>query len=49
MSELKRCAKCNKLPEDILTLTCKHDLCLDCASERLAYELNKNASANVRL
>jgi hypothetical protein len=28
-------------------LACSHDLCLDCASERLAFELKKKKPANV--
>jgi len=37
MEEPQRCIKCNKLPEDILMLACSHDLCLDCAAERLSF------------
>jgi hypothetical protein len=28
----QHCIKCKKLPEDILMLSCSHDLCLDCAA-----------------
>lgn len=29
------CAKCGENPEDVLILTCGHDLCLDCAAINL--------------
>lgn len=41
------CTKCNNLPEDILMLACSHDLCLNCASDRLAFELKKKKPATV--
>lgn len=41
------CTKCNNLPEDILMLACSHDLCLNCASDRLAFEMKKKKNANV--
>lgn len=39
------------MPEDILMLACGHDLCLNCASDRLGFEIkkNKNPNANVPL
>lgn len=36
MDQLQHCTKCLKVPEDILMLTCGHDLCLTCSAERLA-------------
>jgi len=47
MEQPQPCTKCKKLPEDILMLACSHDLCLDCASDRLAFELKKKKPANV--
>ena len=29
------CAKCEERPEDVLILTCDHNLCLNCASKNL--------------
>lgn len=29
------CAKCTKKPEDVLILTCDHNLCLECAALNL--------------
>ena len=49
MDQPQPCTKCKKLPEDILMLACSHDLCLDCASERLAFEMKKKKPANVNL
>lgn len=48
-NEPQRCIKCHKIPEDILMLACSHDLCLDCAAERLSFELKKKKTANVML
>lgn len=48
MDQPQPCTKCKKLPEDILMLACSHDLCLDCASERLSFEMKKKKNANVR-
>ena len=47
MDQPQPCTKCKKLPEDILMLACGHDLCLDCASDRLAFEMKKKKPANV--
>ncbi len=41
------CTKCNTLPDDILLLACSHDLCLNCAAERLSFEMKKKKPANV--
>lgn len=41
------CTKCGCMPEDILMLACSHDLCLNCASDRLAFEMRKNKNTNV--
>lgn len=40
------CTKCSCLPEDILMLACSHDLCLNCAADRLAFEMKKTKKAN---
>jgi hypothetical protein len=45
--EPQSCTKCGCMPEDILMLACSHDLCLNCASDRLAFEMKKNKNANV--
>ena len=37
------CAKCGELPNDVLILTCDHNLCLRCASNNLKRE-NMKAS-----
>lgn len=47
MDQPQPCTKCKKLPEDILMLACGHDLCLNCAAERLAFEMKKKKQANV--
>ena len=51
LGELKEeavaCAKCNELPNDVLILTCDHNLCLSCASKNLQNE-NIKASRNER-
>ena len=49
MDQPQPCTKCKNLPEDILMLACGHDLCLDCASDRLAFEMKKKKPANVFL
>lgn len=41
------CTKCNTLPEDILMLACAHDLCLNCAADRLTFEMKKKKPATV--
>lgn len=38
---LVKCHKCEKLVEDILILTCEHNLCLKCSGENLKRESNK--------
>ena len=47
--EPQACTKCQSLPEDILMLACSHDLCLNCAADRLAFEMKKKKTANVNL
>lgn len=37
MDQPQPCTKCNNLPEDILMLACSHDLCLNCAADRLNF------------
>jgi len=39
--EAVACAECNELPNDVLILTCDHNLCLKCASENLKRENSK--------
>lgn len=46
-SEPQSCTKCGSLPEDILMLACSHDLCLDCAAERLALESKKKTATGI--
>jgi ribosomal protein L40E len=38
---LIECSKCNAQVEDILLLTCEHNLCLLCSSKNLQREENK--------
>ena len=47
MDQPQPCTKCSKMPEDILMLACSHDLCLNCAAERLSFEMKKRKPANV--
>jgi hypothetical protein len=47
MDQPQPCTKCNNLPEDILMLACSHDLCLNCAADRLNFEMKKRKPANV--
>jgi hypothetical protein len=49
MDQPQPCTKCNTLPEDILMLACSHDLCLNCAADRLNFEMKKRKPANVPL
>lgn len=48
MDEPQPCSRCKKIPEDILMLSCTHDLCLQCAAERLSVELKKKKIADVK-
>lgn len=41
------CSQCNEMPEDILMLACSHDLCLNCAADRLAFEMKRKKNPNV--
>ena len=36
------CAKCMKKPEDVLILTCDHNLCLECAALNLQEQTSQN-------
>ena len=36
------CAKCGSKPEDVLILTCDHNLCLPCAAKNLSQQQNQN-------
>lgn len=47
MEQAQPCSKCQKVPEDILMLSCTHDLCLNCAAERLNVEMKKRKPADV--
>lgn len=47
MDEPQPCSRCKKIPEDILMLSCTHDLCLQCAADRLSVELKKKKIADV--
>lgn len=40
-TQAENCAKCGSLPDDILTLTCNHDLCLPCSAKNLQREIMK--------
>ena len=42
LSQPENCAKCGSLPEDILMLTCNHDLCLLCSAKNYHRELMRN-------
>jgi len=44
------CAKCHDNPDDVLILTCEHNLCLVCASKNLnEQELRQKNSFSVSL
>jgi hypothetical protein len=36
------CAKCGTTPDDVLLLTCEHNLCLPCATKNLQREGSKS-------
>lgn len=40
------CAKCGELPNDVLILTCDHNLCLKCASFNLLQQNKKPQDGN---
>ena len=40
--EAVACAKCGQLPNDVLILTCDHNLCLRCASNNLKAQNDKS-------
>lgn len=40
------CTKCGKNPEDILMLTCDHNLCLVCAAKNLRIQMEKSNDIN---
>ncbi len=42
------CAKCGATPEDVLILSCGHNLCLQCAANNLYREQTK-AHSEVRV
>jgi len=37
-----KCAKCEQQTEDVLILTCDHNLCLQCSADNLRREENKD-------
>ena len=41
--EAVACARCGQLPNDVLILTCDHNLCLRCASHNLRAQNEKSA------
>ncbi|CAD8114474.1 unnamed protein product [Paramecium sonneborni] len=41
MINVSKCSKCQKVPDDILMLTCTHDLCLDCAAKSFSTQQTK--------
>ena len=43
--EVVSCAKCGELPNDVLILTCDHNLCLNCASRNLKNENIKDTKS----
>jgi len=40
--EVITCAKCGATPEDVLILTCDHNLCIPCAAANLRREQQKS-------
>ena len=40
--EAVACARCGQLPNDVLILTCDHNLCLRCASHNLRAQNEKS-------
>ena len=38
MMNVSKCSKCFKVPDDILMLTCSHDLCLPCAAKSFSVQ-----------
>ncbi|CAD8054725.1 unnamed protein product [Paramecium primaurelia] len=41
MMNISKCSYCQKVPDDILMLTCNHDLCLDCAAKSFSTQQAK--------
>lgn len=39
------CAICKCMPDDILILTCDHNLCLNCAAHNLIKQQRKNSNS----
>jgi Zinc finger, C3HC4 type (RING finger) len=44
-SEVVLCAKCEDNPDDILILTCEHNLCLTCAAKNLHEQEQKQKNS----
>ncbi|CAD8095977.1 unnamed protein product [Paramecium sonneborni] len=43
MMNVSKCSKCLKVPDDILMLTCSHDLCLICAARSFSQQQTKRS------
>ncbi|CAK59010.1 unnamed protein product (macronuclear) [Paramecium tetraurelia] len=43
MMNVSKCSKCSKVPDDILMLTCSHDLCLLCAAKSFSMQQPKRS------
>ena len=41
MDKPEKCYKCLKTPDDILMLSCNHDMCLPCAGDILSLNRSK--------
>ena len=41
------CADCGNTPEDVLILTCEHNLCLPCAAANLHQSQERNANQDM--
>lgn len=43
------CAKCGSTPDDVLILTCDHNLCLKCASRKLKANTEKTKNTSYKV
>jgi len=44
------CVKCHSKPDDVLIMTCEHNLCLDCAIKVMQVEIMRSSQMpNVKL
>ena len=48
MSEEIYCAKCNNLTEEILLLSCDHNLCILCAAENISKQESRGVISHYR-